>query len=53
MALEWVLLTLMTLVSTWLGLGACRESTRLQHRLREFGPHGRALVEDLRVGIRP
>jgi hypothetical protein len=33
MGLEWVLLSLMTVVALWLGMDACRESKRLHARL--------------------
>ena len=33
MGLEWMLLSLMTVVALWLGMDACRESKRLHARL--------------------
>lgn len=45
MGLEWVLISLMTVVSLWLGMDACRESKRLHDRLSRLAPRPTALHE--------
>jgi hypothetical protein len=45
MGLEWVLLSLMTVVAVWLGMDACRESKRLHARLSQVAPRRTAQDE--------